>query len=658
MSFDFYGALARLTAMGLRKDGQAITVRPSQAVTYTGSINVDLPPSTASQVLVGDTAVQTLTNKTISASSNTITNIVNANIAAGAAIAYSKLSLTGSIVDADIATGAAIAYAKLNLSGSIVNADVSASAAIAYSKLNLAASIVNADVASGAAIAYSKLNLSGSITLADLASGFLLTVAKGGTGAATLATNGVVYGNGTSAVGVTTAGAQYNVLQANASGVPVFAPVELAQNAAVTGLLAVSHGGTGIGSGTSGGVPYFSTATSIASSGVLTANGVVLGGGAATSPTSTAAGTANQVLRVPGGGGAPAFGAIDLTQAAAVTGALAITNGGTGQTTASAAFGALSPLTTKGDLLGFSTLNARVPVGTNGFVLTADSAEALGVKWAAGSGSSTLTQFAVNVGDASNLPIQTQTNLLGDVRATTSSATVTISNATPANVTHSAHGLTTGDKVYFTTTGALPTGLSVNTTYYIFSNGSGSYNLATTRAAAIAGTPLIATSSAGSGTHTVNMGGFKLTTGTPGTVTNDSATDSYVGEYKTAQLTRASRVALGNADTPTNICNVLLTPGDWDVGGHFGCLGNAAAITYMRADLNITSVTIDNDSKSVVHHFPQTTAFSTGDVSFTMGTQRVSVAAGATQNVYLVGAGVFSGGTNSGYGWVWARRVR
>jgi hypothetical protein len=42
-----------------------------------------------------------------------------------------------------------------------------------------------------------------------------------------------------------------------------------------------------------------------------------------------------------------------------------------------------SPLTTKGDLYGFSTVNARVPVGTNGQVLTANSAQPLGVEWAA-----------------------------------------------------------------------------------------------------------------------------------------------------------------------------------------------------------------------------------------------------------------------------------
>jgi hypothetical protein len=79
-----------------------------------------------------------------------------------------------------------------------------------------------------------------------------------------------------------------------------------------------------------------------------------------------------------------------LLNAASITvgwsGTLAIARGGTGQATAAAAFGAFSPLTTKGDVLGFSTLNARIPVGSNNQVLTADSTQTLGLKWAAATG--------------------------------------------------------------------------------------------------------------------------------------------------------------------------------------------------------------------------------------------------------------------------------
>lgn len=42
-----------------------------------------------------------------------------------------------------------------------------------------------------------------------------------------------------------------------------------------------------------------------------------------------------------------------------------------------------SPLTTKGDLYGRDAANNRVPIGADGNVLTADSAQALGLKWAA-----------------------------------------------------------------------------------------------------------------------------------------------------------------------------------------------------------------------------------------------------------------------------------
>lgn len=111
--------------------------------------------------------------------------------------------------------------------------------------------------------------------------------------------------------------------------------------------------------------------------------------------------TANYFLAAPNGSsGAPTFRAMvaadvpTLNQnttgtAGNVTGVVAIANGGTGQSSQTAAFDALAPTTTKGDLIvSNGTDNIRLGVGTDAYVLTADSTAASGIKWAAASGGS------------------------------------------------------------------------------------------------------------------------------------------------------------------------------------------------------------------------------------------------------------------------------
>lgn len=68
-----------------------------------------------------------------------------------------------------------------------------------------------------------------------------------------------------------------------------------------------------------------------------------------------------------------------------VSGTVPIAQGGTGQTTQTAGFDALSPTTTKGDIIVDDGTNAvRLPVGiTTGFTLQVDPSAATGVKWAA-----------------------------------------------------------------------------------------------------------------------------------------------------------------------------------------------------------------------------------------------------------------------------------
>ena len=143
--------------------------------------------------------------------------------------------------------------------------------------------------------------------------------------------------------------------------------------------IAVTAGGTGVTTSTGTGSVVLSNSPALTTPNLGTPSSINLTNGTALPLTTGVSGvlpTAN------GGTNLSSFtsgGAVYATSTSALTtGTLPITAGGTGQTTAGAAFNALSPITTTGDLiLGNGTNSAtRLAIGANGYLLTSNGTTA------------------------------------------------------------------------------------------------------------------------------------------------------------------------------------------------------------------------------------------------------------------------------------------
>jgi hypothetical protein len=336
------------------------------------------------------TSFPTFNQNTTGTASNVTGTVAIANGGTGATTAGAALTALGAYAasnpsgyTSNTGTVTSVAALTLGTTGTDVSSTVANGTTTPVITLNIpTASATNRGALSAAD--WTTFNSKGSGTVTSVTGTSPVVSSGGATPAISLAAN---YGDTQNPFASKTANFVLATPNGTA-GVPTFRAIVAAdiptlnQNTTgtasnVTGIVAVANGGTGTAT------PSLVAGTNVTITGSFPNQTINATGGGGSGTVTSVAATVPSFLSVTG---SPITTSGTLAISYSGT-ALPIANGGTGQTTAVAAFDALSPATTKGDLIvSNGTDNVRLAVGTDAYVLTADSTQASGVKWAAASG--------------------------------------------------------------------------------------------------------------------------------------------------------------------------------------------------------------------------------------------------------------------------------
>lgn len=201
----------------------------ASGITTSTTRTISIPD--ADLTMVGTDTAQTLTNKTIDADANSISNIDDGNIKSGAAIARSKIA-SGTAAHVVINDGSGVLSSEATLSNfrGGFGADVSGFTGVVKASAGAfsAAALVDADVDAAAAIARSKLASgtpnavvinNGSGVLTDEAS---LDETRGGTAQTGYAAGDTLYASGTDVLAKRTIGNPGQISKVSNSALPAW----------------------------------------------------------------------------------------------------------------------------------------------------------------------------------------------------------------------------------------------------------------------------------------------------------------------------------------------------------------------------------------------------------------------------------------------------
>ncbi len=553
--------------------GTGITLTPSP-ITTTGSVALTVP---VTEILGGTNQTTYILGDTLYASAaNTLSKLAG-NITA----VKQYLSQTG--------TGAVSAAPSwATISGS----DITGAALTKTDDTNITLTLGGAPTT--ALLTATSLTLGWAGTL---------SLTRGGTAASLTASNGgIVYSTASTLAilaGTATAG---QLLRSGANAAPTWSTATFPSTGGASGNVLISDG-----------TNYISS-TSLWPNTVGTSGKVVISNGTSnvySTPTfPNASATSGKIIISDGTNW---IASTPTYPAAAGTSGNVLTSDGTNWLSSPAA--GVTLLTTKGDLFGFSTVNARVPVATgDGKVLQVSSGATVGVAY------STPTYPSASGTAGQLLRADGTNNLYSTSTYPNTNAINTLLYASSANVMSALATANSG--VLVTDSGGIP---SISSTLPAFTTSSITFN--------------------------------PTTGGIVGTTTNDNAAAGKVGEFISSNIVVASGVSASAGNT-VNVTSISLTAGDWDVWA----IGASAVVTgtiiqTLLFGINTVSATLPTLGLSTpVAGFGAIAGQASADYVISVCPARISLS--GTTTIFFIAFAAFTVSTMKVYGFIAARRVR